>query len=644
MKKILIAIICLLIAVGAVFLYWQNTPEKRYARHIINGRNLIKQNNYSAAQKEYIKAYSAKEGNYSPYVSLEVLRLENALNLQNNNLSMAINNTRQFVEAHPKNMEGRLILSRLAFKANQPDLAFESLLELIKRDPSHFEARFLLAQVRARQGRYDLAEEQLRVLHKSFPDSISALIPLAGMLSAQGQNVAARELLQDILQKDPKMAAANLNLVDSYLRDRMPDSAKIWLEAWAEIDSLKEMPILIRKARLHSVLNELEEAENILHPYLKARESNVPALSELAIIKAKQGKYDSASTIYLAIGELDHKLANGNLFLAHLLELAAGNPAKALQFLKTLEVQTGKKGREFEYVQTYVALDQDFKAIELIQSQNDTLKKVLTDFMSMLEPNKNFIGQWALNRFFQLTSQKFWVVQTAQNLYRQWPRNALAVDLYTKQLISIGQKVEALEILEKQAKLSLPQELTLVTLNMERGNTVKTQKLLERLKSKYPSAPGINSILASFHQKTDSHKYVSLLQKELDIDSNNIVALNNLAWQFGIEEKNLEKAKPFVDKLLASNQNDPRVMDTAGWILAKNGKLDSARHHIQYALNIVPDHPAFLYHMGWIESQAGNEAKAQKNLKAALDSKLKFEERAEADSLYQQYLQEDELD
>lgn len=133
--------------------------------------------------------------------------------------------------------------------------------------------------------------------------------------------------------------------------------------------------------------------------------------------------------------------------------------------------------------------------------------------------------------------------------------------------------------------------------------------------------------------KKDKAKAIGYYEKELAINPANPVALNNLAWEYGIVQADLAKAAPYLEKLKAAKNLDPRILDTIGWILAVNGKLEEGERQVGNALDLVPDQPTFQYHLGWILNKAGKKDAARKQLEAALASKRPFEERKEAEKL-----------
>jgi Flp pilus assembly protein TadD len=70
-----------------------------------------------------------------------------------------------------------------------------------------------------------------------------------------------------------------------------------------------------------------------------------------------------------------------------------------------------------------------------------------------------------------------------------------------------------------------------------------------------------------------------------------------------------------------------------GWILAVNGQAGEGERYVRNALDLVPDFPAFQYHLAYILNQTGNKEEARKLLKQALSASSNFEERKDAEKL-----------
>ena len=111
------------------------------------------------------------------------------------------------------------------------------------------------------------------------------------------------------------------------------------------------------------------------------------------------------------------------------------------------------------------------------------------------------------------------------------------------------------------------------------------------------------------------------------------MALNNLAWEYGVVQGDLAKARPYLDRLKSAKNPDPRILDTIGWILARNGQAAEGEGYVRHALDLVPDLPAFQYHLAFILKADGKREEARKLLEQALASTRPFEVRKEAEKL-----------
>jgi tetratricopeptide (TPR) repeat protein len=631
MKKILL-IAPIPVLAAAALLVWQNLPAKRYAKHVVKARLFAKEGNYTAARIEYEKAYAA-QGGYTPYASLEVLALTNRMNLQDNKPREALENTRKFVETHKTNKEGKVQLAELAFQLGETEQGFDALDDLLSADPWNYRGRLLLTNVRAKQGRYDLAEQQLRYLYGKYPDSVQALLPLAEILLRERRSPESREFLRRVLEKDPKNARARLLLVDSYLMQRDLDSAQVMFDQWQESDPDQKQQVQIRKARLYSLAGRVDEAEAALAPYAQPKEDNLQALSELAILHAKAGRYDSALALYKAMGDVSPKAHATAELMSYYLDMKSQNPARALEALKTLMISDRRPSLLPPLIAAYLAIGQDNKAKDVIDQQPDSLKRPLAGFMEELLPDKDFIGQWALITYFGANHQDPAVYKAVEELYKRWPKQRMAIELWTAQLSAAGKPAEAAKVLATLDKPDLTQRVAYLQLLANSGQGEKARQAAEKLAADFPNLKGVNLILADYWAKKDKPKAMAYYEKELALNPGNAVVLNNLAWEYGVVQGDLAKARPYLDKLKGGKNLDPRILDTVGWILAVNGQAAEGERYVRNALDLVPDFPAFQYHLAFILKQAGKKDEARQVLKQALSTDQAFDERKDAEKL-----------
>lgn len=633
-RKLLIALIALPLIAGAGFLAYQNTPTKRYARHLVKARLFVREGNLTAARVEYEKAYNATE-KFSPWVSVEVLEFSNRVSFSERHPEEALSNTRRFVEQYPDNVHGRLILADLSMRLGEVQEAFREIESILTLDPGNFKARVLLVQLRTSQGRLDLAEEQLRYLVQKNPDSLQTILPLAENLLRQGKSAEARASLQGALAHHANDARLKMLLVDTYLADRKIDSAQALLASWREAEPKLSVAIQVRAARLLALQGLWNDALLSLAEFRERSETNLPAFEQIALIQVQKGEYDSAMKILETMGEIKPSLRGGMKKLGVYLHLKNGNPAKALEEIKGLAI--GDKAGSLLPLQiaTYLALDQSQKIEEILAQSPDSVRQAMQKFRAQLEPDAKYIGQWALLNFYQLTNQNWPSFQALRDWQKQWPKNSLATKLFAANLSKLRLHADALKLLEGLTDTSLAYQEDLIRLNLAVGKRDKASAMAKALSQAHPKEGGLRQLLGDLALEGGrSQEATAYYEEELKLQPNNIAVVNNLAWEYGVTQKDFAKAKPYLDQLKALKLLDPRIYDTIGWAMVLGGQSDSAKAYLKTALDLVPDHPTFNYHEAYRLALAGDKAQAKQRVESALRARA-FPEKAAADSLSQ---------
>ncbi len=631
-RKLLIAIIVLPLLAVAAFLAYQNTPTKRYARHLVKARLFSQEGNLTAARLEYEKAYNATEG-YTPWASVEVLEFSNRVSFSEKNPEEAQSNTRKFVEKYPDNINGRLILADLCMRMGDIQGAFREIEAILTQDPDNFKARVLLIQMRTSQGRLDLAEEQLRYLAEKNPDSLQTTIPLAENLLRQGKGAEARTSLQAALTNHADDPRLKMLMVDSYLAERKIDSAQALLASWRQADPKVSLAIQVRSARLLALQGLWNDALISLAEFREKSETNLPALEQIALIYVQKGEYDSALKVFEIMGEAKPSLRGGLKRLGVYLHLKNGNPAKALEEIKGLSI--GDKAGALLPLQiaTYLALDQGQKVDEILSQAPDSVNQAMQKFRAQLEPDAKYIGYWALLNFYQLTNQSWPSFQTLRDWQKQWPKNRLATKLFAANLTQLRLHADALKMLESLTDTSLAHQEDLIRLHLAVGKRDRASAMAKALSQAHPKEGGLRQLLGDLALEAGrSQEATAYYEEELKLQPKNIAVVNNLAWEYGVTQKDFAKAKPYLDQLKAMKLLDPRIYDTIGWAMVLGGQNDSAKAYLKTALDLVPDHPTFNFHEAYRLAITGDKIQAKKRVESALRART-FPEKASADSL-----------
>jgi tetratricopeptide (TPR) repeat protein len=148
-----------------------------------------------------------------------------------------------------------------------------------------------------------------------------------------------------------------------------------------------------------------------------------------------------------------------------------------------------------------------------------------------------------------------------------------------------------------------------------KGDVNNALKSYEKAREFAPNDPRIIAIIAYLQQTTPGQNSEAIvnLRKELALDPENTVAMNNLAFALADTGNDLDQALSLAEKAQKKAPGNGGIADTLGWVYTKKGLNDSA---IQIFIGLVrkyPDDPTVRYHYAVALLQKGqtDEAKAE---------------------------------
>jgi predicted Zn-dependent protease len=109
--------------------------------------------------------------------------------------------------------------------------------------------------------------------------------------------------------------------------------------------------------------------------------------------------------------------------------------------------------------------------------------------------------------------------------------------------------------------------------------------------------------------------------------------MNNIALLIADHGYELERAADLASRLYTHYPKDPAVVDTMGWVLFKQGKLDQALPLLRFAATGAPNNPVHRYHYGAALLKVGQTAAGRKELETALKISRDFDGAAQARAL-----------
>ncbi len=220
---------------------------------------------------------------------------------------------------------------------------------------------------------------------------------------------------------------------------------------------------------------------------------------------------------------------------------------------------------------------------------------------------------------------------------KQKPENALSDKLAANIYIIQKKYYDALESYENAFKKK-PESPSLVSIANILGKLGKVKdaiSLLEKSKFIGVESLAVNFKLANLYEQVDDFDKAEVFYKKmLDVQPDNILALNNLAVL--LAKKNIENAFEYAKRAYKIKPNSPAIMDTYGYILAKKGNIENAFNLLNKAAILAPVDKNIQYHLAEISYLMGKEAKAISLLKNILIADESFDSKEAAQNLLKQ--------
>jgi Flp pilus assembly protein TadD len=122
-------------------------------------------------------------------------------------------------------------------------------------------------------------------------------------------------------------------------------------------------------------------------------------------------------------------------------------------------------------------------------------------------------------------------------------------------------------------------------------------------------------------------------RQALDIQPNNALVLNNLAWVSG--ELKAPKAIEYAEKANQLAPGQPQFMDTLAMLLAQKGETKRAIDLLRNAMNAAPNAASIQLNLAKVLISAGEKKEARKELEALAKLGDKFSGQPEVAKLLQ---------
>jgi len=496
------------------------------------------------------------------------------------------------------------------------------------------ETKYLLAGLYHDTGRLADAEKLVGEVLASNPSFVPGQLLLAVLQVEQGRPDAAIPVLQDVIQKDPKSPWGHLALGMAY---RMKGQLS---EAVAELEQVtREQP---KWALAHFQLGEAYLAQGDMDRAMKAYDQAEQASPDPSLMKLRVGQS------LLQQGDTARALAKGE----EVLRLGKATTQAHLLLARVHMARKAPDQAERELIAAMVeAPDTPTTGLVLATFYRETgkldkAKATLTQIVSKFPDDA--AGPYQLGLLAMMERKDREAVPLFERATKLQPAWSAPYAALAEARSRLGEHKEAVAAAERIVTLegeSAGALMRLGSIHERAGNFPAAekayQKALERDKNNLPAMLGLAGALDQEGKKADAYmaaraaatahprsplpqlllgrlqqgaghevEAVSAYRKALELDPENAVALNDLAWLLGKDGKNLGEAIALAEKAYGKAPNASPVMDTLGWLNYQQGNLDRAAELIKAALAGDPESTPIRSHLGMVYVRQGKTQEA----------------------------------
>ena len=582
-------------------------------------KSMLKQDEYSAALKACVVEDAFPANAQADLTALHALALAGLE--QQENAQATLNAAEQIQP------DAALVLqTRIDFliAAGNTAEAAQVTARALERYPD--DASFKLREAALLASEQDLtqADERLREVIALDPpgyisgDGHSARLALVKIRIIEQNHSDTRTFIEPLYGRDTE--ALYLGALLAYQEDNFELAEELLLKLFTR--SPGNLPSMQLYGMVSYSQENYEKAAYYLAKYVSANPDNLTARKQLSLAYMKTGQFDEAGAALSP--ETDEEITDNELLTLAivnafssgdnrtgilLLERAARAAPDNLPLRRELARAYLLSGKTERAIQTYEAIiaqggqDSEIeKMLVLAQARlalrDGNTEKVLQLAKQMQQNQPDYAMGYELEGI-ALMSQKSYT-QASRSFKMAWdraPSSSLAIKLSESLKLS-GQQASAIEPLTGWL-------------------------------SKHPQDTRVRQFLAAAWMelgKTD--KAIETYEQVIRDEPDNVVALNNLAWLYGLDRN--PRALVLAESALKEAPDNPGIQDTCGWLHVQQGQLEEGRHLLEKALQQLPDSPEIRYHYAVALYQSGDREKALGMLKDLLAEDGEFTGRSDA--------------
>lgn len=648
------------------------------------------QNDEASAQLEALSNKLSNVSNEALLSEPTLLYISALSYYTNNKLEQASSQFAQYIVKEPGNVAAITLLAKTYIKLGQIKLALSLLQDNLDILVSDLDTMILLGELYLVNNKTFKVIELLYTLRKEFPGDPSVELLEIKTMAARGKTQQAIDKI--IASKNGSSDSRFLlTLSMLYLELEQFELANKIADALLSVQQAN-LDFLNLKAAILIKLKQWDQAKLLVNRVLDKQPSHFTARFNLSTIYAAEQNYQDAYVILNELSQLQDNNVHVLVMLARIqtqlndTESAVTNLKKALTLqsenVQALELLSGIYQQKDQLVAAVRQLNKltklspqnivyHFQKAELYlkQKNDDGLKGELREIESLAEGNHQHL--FVLSNLLLRANEPHGAKRIIMKAMELAPDNLRYSIEYAK-LLLLFKDWEKIESLLVQLNKKYPAN---ANIKLFEGDVALAQNNSLLAAQKYSLAlqldSNFNQALINFYQITLQGVALDLFDKQINNlleKSPNNALIRNLLGDFYVNQHKFELAKPhyelllkikdysikpyiynnlsnialetdineaemYIQKALELEENSASILDTSGWIKAKQAKYEEALTILRRAFSIDSKDAAIRYHLAYTLHKLGRNQEARKELLEALSSEKNFYEREQAQKL-----------
>ena len=512
------------------------------------------------------------------------------------------------VATDPKSLSARESLTRIILKQGDQPRAEQVLRQASKDLADDPQGVRILADYYAGSGQMDKAKAEFASLSTKYPKNISVQKGYIRVLLEVKDYATAQKVVTELMKKNAKdPEVAGLNGIVLLNNGKASDAVNALMDATKNFPKDAFLQYWLGKAALSKGDSDL--AEKSLRQAADLNPSRLDAEEELARIAAQRGDMNLLSDVADKTIAAAPRFPGGYVWRS-LVEVSRNSPDKAEADLKTAMsvapqspqayLELGKiRFTQKRFPEGVALLEQALQydpnsvvavrllvSYDLYQKQPD---KALARLNAQIDKSPKNSGLYDLLAQLQIQNKNLdQAAATAQKAIQLNPNDGEAVVLFAQIQVQRGQVANAIGAWEQWSKA-------------------------------HPNDAGSYAILGTLEEaRGDIGKAETYYKKSLQIQPEQALAANNLAYRMLENGENADVALTLAQTARRAMPNSPKTADTLAWAYYHKGTYAFARDLLEDAVKADPDSAAMQYHLGMVYSKLSDKSSAVVHLKKAV--------------------------